>query len=74
MNGIEKRSPFGLGPQELRLTAAGLVLGLVVGLYVGSVGIAAKGTAHGVPAALVLGALFALIGNRIGVAFDRPRA
>lgn len=76
MHGIEKRSLLGLGPHELRLTAVGLILGLVVGSCIGSVGIAARGTAHGVPAPFVLIALavlFALIGNRIGVSFDRPQ-
>lgn len=69
----KRRFGFTLGRYEWRLTITGLVLGVVLGLSMGGVGIAAKGTAIGLPAGLVLGLLMALVGNRVGIEWDRRR-
>lgn len=68
-----KRSRFAMGPNELKLTVAGLIIGVVIGWLVGGIGIAARGTAFGIPACIVLGIMLAMVGNRFGVSLDRPR-
>lgn len=59
-------------PTETRWSLIGAALGVVIGLSVGGVGIAAMGGAKGVPAALVLAVVGAVIGNRYGISKDRP--
>lgn len=44
----------------------------VFGLLVGGVGIAALGGATGVPAAVILGLVGGIVGNRYGISKDRP--
>lgn len=41
-------------------------------VFIGGVGVAAMGSAVGVPAALIGGVLGGLIGNRFGISRDRP--
>lgn len=59
-------------PQEVKWSLAGLATGATVGLGIGGVGVAALGSAIGVPAALMLGLVGTLVGNRYGVEKDRP--
>lgn len=60
-------------PKETRWTIIGGLVGAVAGfIFIGGVGIAAMGTAFGVPAALIGGVLGCLIGNRFGISRDRP--
>jgi hypothetical protein len=72
--GSSRRGWFGVGPNEAKLTVAGFVVGMVLGLLIGGIGIAARGTAFGLPACIVLGIALAMVGNRVGVGLDRPRA
>lgn len=59
-------------PAETRWSLIGAGLGAALGFLVGGVGIAAMGGAAGVPAAVILALLGALIGNRYGISKDRP--
>ncbi|NKJ77743.1 hypothetical protein [Rhizobium leguminosarum] len=59
-------------PAETRWSIIGAAVGVVIGLLVGGVGIAALGGATGVPAALILGVMGAFFGNRYGISRDRP--
>jgi hypothetical protein len=58
-------------PKEVRWSLGGAVLGIVAGLLIGGVGVAAMGDAVGVPAAVILALVGAMTGNRVGVEFDR---
>lgn len=60
-------------PKETGWSIFGGLVGAVAGfIFIGGVGIAAMGTAIGVPAALIGGVLGGLIGNRFGISRDRP--
>ena len=59
-------------PYETKWSLFGLIAGTTVGLFIGGVGVAALGGAIGVPAAIMLGLVGALVGNRYGVEKDRP--
>ncbi|RVM58389.1 hypothetical protein CN128_09865 [Sinorhizobium meliloti] len=59
-------------PAEARWSVIGAVAGAVVGFLIGGVGIAAMGGATGVPAAIILTLVGALLGNRYGISKDRP--
>ena len=58
-------------PKEIRWTLYGAAAGFIGGFLIGGVGIAAMGSATGLPACIVLGVLGALIGNRVGVERDK---
>lgn len=58
-------------PKEVKGTITGIVTGAAVGSAIGGVGVAALGTAVGVPAAAVLAVGAGLVGNRWGIAKDR---
>jgi hypothetical protein len=60
--------------REIGWSIAGVVLGVIAGLFVGGVGIAAGGSAFGVPASVILALLGGMIGNRIGVEKDKARS
>jgi hypothetical protein len=57
--------------KEVLWTAGGVICGLLVGLMVGNLGIALRGGAVGVSAAVILSVFFGLACNRIGVGKDR---
>lgn len=59
-------------PAETKWSLIGAGIGAVVGLLMGSVGIAAMGGAAGIPAALILAVIGGVIGNRYGISKDRP--
>ncbi|TBA24745.1 hypothetical protein [Rhizobium ruizarguesonis] len=59
-------------PAETRWSVIGAAVGAVLGLLVGGVGVAAMGGAAGVPAAVILALVGAVIGNRYGISKDRP--
>ncbi|MEA2878597.1 MAG: hypothetical protein QOF14_3793 [Hyphomicrobiales bacterium] len=56
---------------EIKWTAFGTVVGLVVGTFVGGVGIALFGSAWGVPGMLLFAMMGAVVGDRIGVEHDK---
>ena len=56
---------------EIIGTSIGATSGLGVGAVIGGVGVAAMGTAVGVPAGLALMFVGGLIGNRVGMEKDR---
>lgn len=58
-------------PFETRGTVLGLAIGILLGFFVGGAGLVAMGGGWSVPTATVLGMLFGLIGNRIGISRDR---
>lgn len=58
-------------PKEVYWSTAGIVAGAASGFLIGGVGIAAGGSAVGIPAAFILAIVGGLIGNRIGVEIDR---
>ncbi|WP_354180951.1 hypothetical protein [Bradyrhizobium sp. LA6.1] len=58
-------------PKELRWSIYGVVAGVLAGSSLGGIGVALLGGAFGIPAAVVLGILGGMIGNRIGVEKDR---
>lgn len=60
-------------PNETKWTSAGIGLGILAGLSIGGVGIAALGGAIGVSAAVILAAVGGMIGNRYGIGKDRPQ-
>jgi hypothetical protein len=60
-------------PKEIRWTLYGTAAGFIGGFLIGGVGIAAMGSATGLPAFILLGGLGALIGNRVGVERHRRR-
>ena len=71
--GAAKASAFvAARPQERRWSIIGGGAGFIVGLFIGGLGVAAMGGAVGVPAAIVLAVLGAIIGNRYGISKDRP--
>jgi hypothetical protein len=64
-------------PSEFRWSIYGVGVGTLAGVFFGGVGIAALGTAVGVPASLIFATVGGIIGNRVGVekdnnAADRP--
>ncbi|MDX1216287.1 hypothetical protein GOL99_12155 [Sinorhizobium medicae] len=59
-------------PAETRWSLIGAAAGVVLGLLIGGVGIAAMGGAAGVPAAVILALVGGVIGNRYGISKDRP--
>lgn len=59
-------------PAETRWSLIGAVVGAILGLVIGGVGIAAMGGAAGVPAAVILALVGAVMGNRYGISKDRP--
>lgn len=61
-------------PEETRWSLIGAAAGAILGLLVGGVGIAAMGGAAGVPAAVILGLIGGIVGNRYGISKDRPVA
>lgn len=61
-------------PAETRWSIIGAAAGAILGLFVGSVGVAAMGGAAGIPATLLLGLIGAFVGNRYGISKDRPVA
>lgn len=61
-------------PSEVWWTKAGALVGLVPGFIFGGVGIAALGTAFGLPWFVIGPLIGAVIGNRIGLERDRTRA
>lgn len=56
------------------MSVGGTVLGIVAGLLIGGIGIAAMGDDVGVPASVILALIGAIIGNRAGVELDRRGA
>ena len=60
-------------PKEVKWSLVGAVIGLVMGLAIGGVGLAALGSAVSVPASAVLAIIGALIGNRLGVGLEFTR-
>ncbi|QIP05612.1 hypothetical protein [Bradyrhizobium symbiodeficiens] len=58
-------------PKELRWSIYGVVAGVLVGASLGGIGVAIHGGAFGFPAAVVLGTIGGVIGNRIGLEKDR---
>lgn len=60
--------------REGRWTLGLAALGVALGLFIGGTGLALMGTAFGLKGWIVLGGLFGLVGNRIGVSKrDRMR-
>jgi hypothetical protein len=59
---------------EVRWIVYGATAGLVGGAIIGGVGIAALGSAIGLPAAALLAGSGAIVGSRIGVERDRIAA
>jgi hypothetical protein len=53
-------------PRELRWSIYGMVGGALVGTFIGGIGIAALGSAFGVPASVILSVIGGMIGNRAG--------
>ena len=58
-------------PYEVRGTFVGGLIGILLGLFIGGAGLVAMGGGWPVPTATVLGMLFGLIGNRVGISRDR---
>lgn len=58
-------------PKEVKGTIAGVITGAAVGSAIGGIGIAALGTAVGLPASAVLAVGAGLVGNRWGISKDR---
>ncbi|MET4603679.1 uncharacterized protein YcfJ [Bradyrhizobium sp. JR4.1] len=58
-------------PKELRWSIYGVVAGVLVGASIGGIGVAILGGAFGISAAVVLGIIGGMIGNRVGVEKDR---
>ncbi len=56
---------------EIRWTAIGLAVGVVVGFLVGGIGLARAGDAVGVSGVLLFGAIGAVFGNRLGIGRDK---
>ncbi len=59
-------------PAETRWSLIGAAVGALFGLLVGGVGVAAMGGAAGIPAAVILALVGAVIGNRYGISKNRP--
>jgi hypothetical protein len=57
-------------PKEVRWSVGGVIVGVLAGLAIGGVGVAALGTAFGVPAFAVLAFVGVMVGNRVGVEKD----
>jgi predicted lipid-binding transport protein (Tim44 family) len=57
--------------QELRWSIYGIVGGVLIGMFIGGIGVAILGRAFGIPSFAILAVLGALIGNRVGVEMDR---
>jgi predicted lipid-binding transport protein (Tim44 family) len=57
-------------PREVRWSIGGAAVGALAGIFLGGVGIAALGTAFGVPAFVILAIVGGMIGNRVGVEKD----
>jgi len=58
-------------PKELRWSIYGVVAGVLLGASLGGIGVAILGGAFGLPAAVVLGIIGGMIGNRVGIEKDR---
>lgn len=58
-------------PFETRATVVGVIIGVLLGLFIGGAGLVAMGGGWPLPTATVLGGFFGLIGNRIGISRDR---
>jgi hypothetical protein len=59
---------------EIRWTAIGLLIGGIIGFFIGGVGIARAGGAVGVSGALLFGGIGAALGNRLGIGRDKKVA
>lgn len=59
-------------PSETKCTVIGATIGAGTGYIIGGAGLAVLGTAFPVSMIAVLGVSCGLVGNRIGIAKDRP--
>ncbi|WP_370035973.1 hypothetical protein [Sinorhizobium fredii] len=59
-------------PAETKWSLIGVAGGVILGLLIGGVGVAAMGGATGVPAAVILALVGGVLGNRYGISKDRP--